>query len=298
MRISPPESVDASTNEQPVGVAAGASSQPVTAAGLRSGSLRWWKEIAVIAVFYAVYSAVRDLRGTRPVSVAQAFHNARRVIGLERRLGLFHEASIQHAFLGDHLVVRLLDDWYGSTHFIVTAGVLVLLFFSRRGLYRLWRNTLAVATALALVGFAFFPLMPPRLLPAQYGFTDTLKVVGGLWNFDSGPMSHLSDQYAAMPSLHFAWALWCGIVLFSISRRWWTRVASLAYPAVTLLCVIVTANHYFTDTAAGAAIVAVGYAAARGADRWWPRRPSATRPTEAADTGPGAAVVTRPARSS
>ncbi len=268
-------------------VAVEAAADPVTAAGLRTGPLRWWKEIAVIAVFYAVYSAVRDLRGTRPVSVAQAFHNARRVIGLERRLDLFHEVSIQHAFLGDRLVVRLLDDWYGSTHFIVTAGVLVLLFFSRRGLYRLWRNTLAVATALALVGFALFPLMPPRLLPSRYGFTDTLKVVGGLWNFDSGPMSHLSDQYAAMPSLHFAWALWCGIVLFSISRRWWTKVVSLAYPAVTLLCVIVTANHYFTDTAAGAGIVVVGYAAARGADRWWPRPRRASVPLEASTVPAG-----------
>lgn len=293
MHTSTSDSVDVSTNGRPFGVTAEEAAQPVTAAGLRTGSLRWWKEIAVIAVFYAVYSVVRDLRGTRPVSVAQAFHNAQRVIGLERRLDLFHEAAIQHTFLGDRLVVRLLDDWYGSTHFIATAGVLALLFFGRSGVYRLWRNTLAVATALALVGFAFFPLMPPRLLPSHYGFTDTLRVVGGLWNFDSGPMSHLSDQYAAMPSLHFAWALWCGIVLFSISRRWWTKVLALAYPAVTLVCVIVTANHYFTDTAAGAGIVVVGYAAARGADRWWSRRRPPAVPTEASDAGLEAAVLTR-----
>jgi membrane-associated phospholipid phosphatase len=129
--------------------------------------------------------------------------------------------------------------------------------------YRRWRNTLAAATAMALIGFAWFPLMPPRLLPARYGFTDTLRVVGGLWNFDSGPMNHLSDQYAAMPSLHFAWALWCGLALFVLLKRWWLKALALCYPAVTLLCVIVTANHYFTDTAAGALIVALGYLAAR-----------------------------------
>jgi hypothetical protein len=226
----------------------------------------WWREVALIAAFYAVYTTVRDLRGTRPVSAGQAFANAKRVIGLERSLGLFHEAQIQHAFLADKVLVRVLDDWYGSTHFVVTAAVLFVLFFAPPARYRRWRNTLAVATAAALIGFALFPLMPPRLLPAQFGFTDTLRVVGGLWNFDSGPMAHLSDQYAAMPSLHFGWALWCGLALFSLSRRRWAKALALAYPAVTLVCVIVTANHYVTDTAAGAAVVGVGYLVARAAE--------------------------------
>lgn len=228
-----------------------------------------WREIILIAAFYGLYTAIRDLRGTRPVSVTQAFHNARRVIGLERSFGAFHEAQVQHWVLGDRLLVRLLDDWYGSTHFVVTAAVLALLFFSYPGSYRRWRNALAVVTGLALIGFAFFPLMPPRLLPPAYGFTDTLRVVGGLWNFDSGPMTHLSNQYAAMPSLHFAWALWCGAALSSVSRAVWARVLAVLYPAVTLVCIIVTANHYFTDTAAGAAIVGVGYVCSRQ----WEGRP-------------------------
>jgi PAP2 superfamily len=229
--------------------------------------LRWWREIALIVVFYGVYTAIRDLRGTRPVSVGQAFHNARRVVGFERRLGLFHEAQIQRLALHDHFVVRLLDDWYGSTHFVVTAAVLAVLFFAHPSRYRHWRNALALATGLALIGFAFFPLMPPRLLPPGYGFTDTLQVVGGLWSFDSGPMTHLSNQYAAMPSLHFAWALWSGAALFSVARRLYVRLLAVLYPAVTLVCVIVTANHYFTDTAAGAAIVGVGYLGAKLLER-------------------------------
>jgi membrane-associated phospholipid phosphatase len=226
----------------------------------------------VIAVFYGVYTAIRDLRGTRPVSVAQAFHNAQRVIGLERTLGVFHEAQVQHWLLGDRFAIEILNDWYASTHFVVTAAVLVTLYLVHPVRYRRWRNALAAATALALIGFAWFPLMPPRLLPAGYGFTDTLRVVGGLWNFNSGPMTHLSDDYAAMPSLHFAWALWCGLALFAMSRRWWLRVLALCYPAVTLVCVIVTANHYFTDTAAGALIVAVGYGAGRAVGAARPRR--------------------------
>lgn len=229
-------------------------------------------EVIGIAVFYGLYTAIRDLRGTRPVSATQAFANARRVISLERAVGLFHEAQVQHFVLHSRVVVEWLDVWYGSTHFIVTAAVLVVLFFRYAARYRRWRNALAAATTLALAGFAFFPLMPPRLLPARYGFTDTLQTVGGLWDFNSGPMPHLTDQFAAMPSLHFAWALWCGLALFAVSRRWWTRLFAVCYPTVTLVCVIVTANHYFTDTAAGALIVAIGYGAARAVETLRHRR--------------------------
>jgi len=231
------------------------------------GRPRWWREVVLIAVFYGVYTAIRDVRGTRPVSVDRAFSNARKVIGFERHLGIFHEVAIQHLVLHSRPVVEALDVWYGTTHFVVTGAVLLVLFLRFPERYCRWRNTLAVLTAIALVGFASYPLMPPRLLPASYGFTDTLEVVGGLWNFDSGPMTHLSNLYAAMPSLHFAWALWCAVALVPVLRRWWTRFAVAAYPAVTLLCVIVTANHYFIDTAAGALTVALGYAAARGMPR-------------------------------
>lgn len=227
---------------------------------------RWWREVALVAVFYAAYTTIRDLRGNRPVSAAGALANARRVIGLERSVGVFHEAQIQHWVLHDRPVTAALDVWYGSTHFLVTAAVLLVLFFVYPARYRRWRNTLAGATALALVGFATFPLMPPRLLPAAYGFTDTLKVIGGLWDFDSGPMVHLSDQFAAMPSLHFAWALWCAVALVPALRHRWSKALMASYPAVTLVCVIVTANHYFTDTIAGALIVAAGYGLARAGE--------------------------------
>lgn len=247
---------------------AAAAAPPVAPAGR---DLRLAPQVLLIAVFYGAYTLVRDLRGTRPVSAVTALHNAESIISFERALGLFHEAAIQHAFLGDRTVVSLLDDWYGAAHFLVTAAVLVLLFFVYGDRYRTWRNTLAGATALALVGFALYPVMPPRLLPASFGFTDTLQTVGGLWNFQSGPMPHLSDQFAAMPSLHFAWALWCGAAVFAVSRRWWVRALAVGYPALTLLCVIVTANHYFADIAAGAVIVAAGYGGTRAFEQL--RRP-------------------------
>ena len=129
--------------------------------------------------FYGLYTLVRDLRGNKPVSTAQAITNAKRIIGLERTFGIFHEVNIQHWFLSrrgwlHQDVGRLL---HGTIHFAAAIGVLLLLFFFFPKDYRLWRNTLAFTTGLALIGFYFFPLMPPRLLPAHYHFVDTHKTI-------------------------------------------------------------------------------------------------------------------------
>src|SRR5204863_1405522 len=118
----------------------------------------------------------------------------------------------------------------------------------------------ACTTALALVGFAFYPLMPPRLLPHHYGFIDSLDEIGSLWTFDSGTMQKLSNQYAAMPSLHFAWSTWSVFVLWPMMRRWWSKALVAIYPVATLFAIVVTANHYVLDPAGGVVVFGVGYA--------------------------------------
>ncbi len=213
--------------------------------------------------FYAAYSLVRDVRGTRPVSRAQAFTNAKRIIGLERFFGLFQERRVQQWFLHSHLVVRALDDFYGSAHFVITFAVLVYLFRRQPWRYPLWRNVLAITTGLALIGFALFPLMPPRLLPPSYHIVDTLKTFGGLWSFDSGPVSTVSNQYAAMPSLHCAWALWCAASIRAAIKGRFTRELVWLYPTLTLVCIVVTGNHYLADAVGGGITLALGYGGAR-----------------------------------
>ena len=227
--------------------------------------LRWWREVLYCLAFYFVYTVIRDIRGDKPVSVAMAYTNARRVIRLERFFGLYQERRIQSWFLHSHLIVKLLDDFYGSAHFVITFLVLLYLFRRHPGRYPLWRNTLAITTALALIGFAFFPLMPPRLLPEGYHFVDTLKSIGGLWSFDSGPVSSVSNQYAAMPSLHFAWSLWCACSVQATIARSQPVARNLVwlYPALTLCCIVATGNHYLTDALGGAIIFGVGYWGAR-----------------------------------
>ena len=126
--------------------------------------LRWWREIIYIVAMYLVYSAIRNLFGSAAVPPPRALGNAEHVIAVERHLGLFHELAIQQWFLPYEEVVRFWNIYYGSFHFFVTAAALAWMYRSFPWRYAAWRNTLAIMTGLALIGFAFFPLMPPRLL--------------------------------------------------------------------------------------------------------------------------------------
>lgn len=233
--------------------------------------LRWWRELAYILAFYAVYTLIRNTQGSAAVSAQTAFENARDVIRVEEWLGLFFEEGLQDVFLPAEWFVSFWNVFYGTAHFVVTVVALVLMFRTMSQRYPLWRNTLACTTALALIGFATFPLMPPRLLPDHYGFVDTLKEIGGLWSFDSGAMQKVSNQYAAMPSLHFAWATWSTIVLYPAMRQWWSKALAASYPALTLFAIVVTANHYWIDAVGGAVVLAVGFVAGRAITAFWQR---------------------------
>jgi len=220
--------------------------------------LRWWKEVGLVLAFYAVYSVVRNTQGSAVVSETRALHNALRVIHWEKAFGLYHEEALQQHFLRWNGFIEFWNLFYGTFHFFVTIFALVFLFRRFPARYRRWRNTLAATTALALIGFAAYPLMPPRLLPSSYGFVDTLRVYGSLWSFDSGAMSKLSNQYAAMPSLHFAWSTWCALVLVPALRSWWAKAAAIVYPAFTLFAIVVTANHFVLDAVGGLVVLGVG----------------------------------------
>jgi hypothetical protein len=217
--------------------------------------------VLYIALFYGVYSFIRNTQGSATVSAGHAFAHARGVIDVEKAFGLFFEERVQQAFLGSRWFIQFWNLYYGTFHFVVTIIALVLLFRRFPARYPRWRNTLAATTGLALIGFATYPLMPPRLLPMAYGFVDTLKDYGGLWSFDSGPVAQVSNQYAAMPSLHFAWSTWSALVLYPMLTHRWSRALAVLYPAATLFAIVVTANHYWLDAAGGALVLGVGSAA-------------------------------------
>lgn len=253
------------------------SAPPVEAATVRPTSLRWWREAIYIAVYYLVYSAVRDTQGSAGArqGTVTAYHHAQSLIRAERALWMFHEHRVQALFVGHRLFIQFWNVFYGTAHFIVTAVAIVWMFRRQPGRYQYWRNVLAIMTGLALVGFAFFPLMPPRLLDSaggHYGFVDTLVRYGGSWSFDSGAMQKISNQYAAMPSLHFGWSSWCALVFYPACRRWWTRALVVVYPLCTLFAIVVTANHYVLDAVAGAGVLALSMLLARPVTAWAARR--------------------------
>jgi hypothetical protein len=223
-------------------------------------SLYWWIEIAAVLAFYVLYSTIRNLHHG---NATEAFQHAKDLIRIQRDLGLYHEQAIQGWALGFRPLIIGANYFYGSLHFIVTGGVMVYLYRRWSDDYPLWRNTLAIATGLALIGFALFPLMPPRLLPHAYGFVDTLAKDPAFWSFNSGAVSKISNQYAAMPSVHCAWALWCACALVPRVSRWWAKALACAYPLATVTAIVVTANHYFLDAPAGFLALGVGYGAAR-----------------------------------
>ena len=190
----------------------------------RRRPLRWWVEIGLTVAFYVVYSAIRNQFGSAlGDSVRDAsFRNAERIIDIEQAMGLYVEEWIHNTFLAWDWFIVFWNVFYGTFHFAVTIGAMVLLFARHPERYTFMRSTLAATTGVALVGFAFFPLMPPRLLGTArpvwacedgFDYTDTLVDPGGLWSFESGTMETISNQYAAMPSLHIAWAIWCTVAL-------------------------------------------------------------------------------------
>ncbi|MFZ4515684.1 MAG: phosphatase PAP2 family protein [Acidimicrobiia bacterium] len=225
----------------------------------------WWLEILMLALFYGTYSFIRNANGN---DVQAAFENAKHVMQLQSMVGINHEATLQMWALHVRPLVIALNYFYGSFHFFVTIGVGIFLFIKWRNDYPRWRNTIAIATAVALIGFIFFPLMPPRLLDqycttCTYGFIDTMAKYPTFWSFNSGAVSRISNQYAAMPSVHCAWALWCACALYPRVKHIWAKVLAVVYPIVTVITIVLTANHYFLDAVAGFAVLGIAYLAAR-----------------------------------
>ncbi|MFI7338362.1 phosphatase PAP2 family protein [Streptomyces sp. NPDC050085] len=223
--------------------------------------LRWWTELPLIILVYGAYSAGRLLaRG----DVAQAVDHGLSILRAEKAVHLNLEHPLNRLFTREPWLGVPADFWYASLHYVVTPAVLIWLFRRRAHLYRAARTWLMTSTMIGLIGFTLLPTCPPRLLSAGHGFVDTMAQYSsyGWWGgAASAPkgMGGMTNQYAAMPSLHVGWALWCGIMLWRNGRSPWVKAAGVAYPLITTLVVMGTANHYFFDALAGVAVMGVGF---------------------------------------
>jgi hypothetical protein len=222
--------------------------------------LRWWKEVLAVVAFDLVYEWTSSKAAG---AHAVAGSHAHQIVHSEQVLGVFREHAIQQWFLPHRLLIEASDLFYSTVHFVLPVVTLVWLFRRFPERYVRWRNALAWMTGLGLIGFIAFPLLPPRFLPASFGFVDTLNVIGGVGSWDSALMKDAGNLYAAMPSLHIAWALWCVVALVPVVRRRWIKALLILHPFVTLFTIVVTANHYFLDAAGGVVVFTLGVAIAR-----------------------------------
>ena len=207
---------------------------------------RWWLELLTVAWLCWLYDDVTELA---PLRLHSALANGRAILGLERTLGIAPEHALDRWLSAHHTLGLLLSDYYDNAHFIVTLGLLGLLWWRRADLYRPLRNTLLLVNVLAFVVFWRFPVAPPRMLA---GFTDVVAASGAFGSWHTGALASHANQLAAMPSLHMAWALWCTLVVWRMTTRAPLRALALAYPCLTAFAVLATGNHYVLDVLAGA----------------------------------------------
>lgn len=214
--------------------------------------------VVQIGLVLALAEAYRLLRRLLPTDWAQAIANAHHVLRLEQVFHVAWEGAIQGWFLQFPTLVRGMNWFYLSSHFVVTGAFFVWLYCRNRDGFASFRDGFVVATALALVIHWRYPTAPPRL--AHVGVRDTIDLYSGV-NIGRPHYERFSNPVAAVPSLHAGWALAVGAGLLLYARNAAARVAAVLYPAAVLLTIVVTGNHFIFDAVAGALVMAVGFAA-------------------------------------
>lgn len=216
------------------------------------------REVALLVSVFVAYEIGRHLVRARE---ATAFADAELLLSLQRNVPFLpRELTLQRLALESEALVRAANVFYVSVHFPATVAFLLFLWVRRPDAYRRARSLLVVTTAVALLLHITFPLAPPRLLPNR-GFVDTMAVYGPT-AYGDGTQA-IANQYAAMPSLHVAWALVVGLVLLVVLQGPW-RWLALAHPALTVVVVGVTATHSWADVlAAGVLVVLAGLVVGR-----------------------------------
>jgi hypothetical protein len=250
--------------------------RPPTTRSRRSRYRKVLLEVLFLGTLYLAYSLTR-LRFTAGYS--DALHNAHRVLGAEHSLVRDFDLPLNHVVI-THALVGIPAAWYYATaHYLCTAAMLVWLWRRHPHAYARARAALVAITVIGLAVFVVFPVAPPRLLHGT-AFVDGMARWShfGFWGSGaSAPRGaeDLTNQYAAMPSLHVGWALWCAWWTFKLSEKSRSRWTAWLHPLITAVVVVATANHYSVDVIAGVAVVLIGeiliYLAVRLWRAWRPQ---------------------------
>ena len=247
----PPTMRSDTTTDTPDGVVARA----VSAVRQPFRTRPWLIEVAIFAAALVVYQLSRALVMGQP---STAFDNAAGIIHLEKSSGLFVEISIQQWVMNHIEIAEALNYFYLYAHWTVTPLFFVWLYRRRQNLYPYVRNAFLAANGIALIVFMVYPVAPPRLAGAGDGFVDTLHKISDV-DLHGGVFSGWFNPHAAVPSMHFGYAVMIGVVGLFLLRSWPMRMLALAYPAVVFITITGTANHYVIDSMAGGLVVALGF---------------------------------------
>jgi hypothetical protein len=220
------------------------------------------RQLGVFAAAYLCYRAVAVLAAG---DARAAFAHARAVAGVERAMHIFVEPAVQAWASHSRLLIDLAGWAYVNAQFTVMIAALVFVYFRRHASYRPFRDTLLVAMALAIPCYALYPTAPPRLLPGL-GFSDSVAHATGLsFSPTTAWFASIANPYAAIPSMHIAFALIVGRNLAAAWRRRVLRLAASAYPALIAFVVIATANHFLLDVLLGVLAALAAFAVRGGA---------------------------------
>ena len=219
----------------------------------------WWREIVLLGVLYGVYEFSRGLGG---VDVRGAFANGREILHLEHVWHLAPEPMLNAALEHATWLAVAAAYFYSVMHYVVTPTVLIWMYRKHRAHYGRARTALAISTSLGLIGYFLLPTAPPRML-AHSGLRDTLADTAryGWWAGEGSVprgFGALTNEFAAMPSLHVGWSIWCGVLIALYARRRWVKALGVGYPVATTLVVMATGNHYLLDAVAGGVTMGIG----------------------------------------
>jgi membrane-associated phospholipid phosphatase len=211
-----------------------------------------------IGLVIGLAEAYRLLRRLIPTDWPLAMANAQHVLKLEQVTHLAWEKGIQDTFLRFPELVKAMNWFYLSSHFIVTGAFFVWLYWRNREGFSIFRDGFLLATAISLVIHWRYPTAPPRL--AEMGIRDTIDLYSGV-NIGKPHHERFSNPVAAVPSLHAGWALALGVGVVLYARNYLLRALGVLYPSAVMLTIVVTGNHFIFDAVAGALVMAVGFAA-------------------------------------
>lgn len=227
--------------------------RPLAAIGRRLP--RGWGDLLLqFALFLVAYQGYQVVRGLIDGRDQLAFANAGRIVDFEKATGTFFEPGLQSALLDHAWLIDIANWMYVNTHFTISVVFLAWLYLFRNDNFYFVRNMFMVAMAIALVGYALFPTAPPRMLP-QEGFVDTIATFTSV-NQDSHAISLLVNKYAAVPSMHIGFSTMIAGTAVMLVRNPVGRILWGLYPLLVFWVIVVTANHYWLDAAAGLLVAA------------------------------------------